>query len=60
MNYLRKLWCKHFGHKYVGTVCSRCGHVLISRAELLRALLPGLNALFGMEYKKYMEKHNDH
>jgi hypothetical protein len=25
----------------------------ISRAQLLKELLPGLNALFGLEYKKY-------
>lgn len=29
----------------------------ISRAQLLKELLPGLNALFGMEYKKYEEEH---
>jgi hypothetical protein len=29
----------------------------ISRAQLLKELLPGLNALFGMEYKKYAEEH---
>lgn len=28
----------------------------ISRAQLLKELLPGLNALFGMEYKKYMDE----
>jgi len=28
----------------------------ISRAQLLKELLPGLNALFGMEYKKYEEE----
>jgi hypothetical protein len=60
MNYLRKLWCKYFGHKYVGMVCSRCGHVHISRADLLKELLPGLNALFGIEYKKYTEKQDEH
>mgnify|MGYP001403502482 FL=1 len=25
----------------------------ISRAQLLKELLPGLNALFGLEYEKY-------
>ena len=30
----------------------------ISRAQLLKELLPGLNALFGMEYKNYGEEHN--
>ncbi len=29
----------------------------ISRAQLLKELLPGLNALFGMEYEKYGEEH---
>ena len=31
----------------------------ISRAQLLKELLPGLNALFGMEYAKYGEEHNE-
>ena len=31
----------------------------ISRAQLLKELLPGLNALFGMEYAKYGEEHKD-
>jgi hypothetical protein len=29
----------------------------ISRAQLLKELLPGLNALYGMEYKKYENQH---
>ena len=29
----------------------------ISRSQLLKELLPGLNALFGLEYKKYDEEH---
>lgn len=29
----------------------------ISRAQLLKELLPGLNTLFGLEYKKYEEEH---
>lgn len=29
----------------------------ISRAQLLKELLPGLNALFGLEYKKYEDQH---
>jgi len=28
----------------------------ISRAQLLKELLPGLNALFGLEYAKYSEE----
>lgn len=29
----------------------------ISRAQLMKELLPGLNALFGMEYKRYENEH---
>ena len=29
----------------------------ISRSQLLKELLPGLNALFGLEYKKYENEH---
>jgi hypothetical protein len=29
----------------------------ISRAQLFKELLPGLNALFGLEYKRYEEEH---
>jgi hypothetical protein len=31
----------------------------ISRAQLLTELLPGLNALFGLEYKRYGEEHKE-
>jgi hypothetical protein len=31
----------------------------ISRAQLLKELLPGLNALFGLEYNKYGEEHKE-
>jgi hypothetical protein len=31
----------------------------ISRAQLLKELLPGLNALFGLEYKRYGEEHQE-
>ena len=31
----------------------------ISRAQLLKELLPGLNALFGLEYAKYGEEHSE-
>ena len=31
----------------------------ISRAHLLKELLPGLNALFGLEYAKYGEEHKE-
>ena len=29
----------------------------ISRAQMLKELLPGLNALFGLEYEKYEDEH---
>lgn len=31
----------------------------ISRAQLLKELLPGLNGLFGLEYKRYPEEHKE-
>lgn len=31
----------------------------ISRAQLMKELVPGLNALFGLEYKRYEEEHKD-
>jgi len=31
----------------------------ISRAQLLKELVPGLNALFGLEYKRYGEEHKE-
>jgi len=31
----------------------------ISRPQLLKELLPGLNALFGLEYKRYGEEHKE-
>ena len=31
----------------------------ISRAQMLKELLPGLNALFGMEYKRYPDEHKE-
>lgn len=31
----------------------------ISRSQLMKELLPGLNALFGLEYKKYGEEHKE-
>jgi hypothetical protein len=31
----------------------------ISRAQLLKELLPGLNALFGLEYSTYQEEHKE-
>ena len=31
----------------------------ISRAQMLKQLIPGLNALFGLEYKRYAEEHKE-
>ena len=31
----------------------------ISRAQLLKELLPGLNALFGLEYTTYQQEHKE-
>jgi phage major head subunit gpT-like protein len=31
----------------------------ISRAQMIKELIPGLNALFGLEYKKYAEEHTE-
>ena len=31
----------------------------ISRAQLLKELLPGLNKLFGLEYNRYGEQHKE-
>lgn len=31
----------------------------ISRAQLMKELLPGLNGLFGLEYKRYAEEHTE-
>src|SRR5262245_65070324 len=31
----------------------------ISRSQILHELLPGLNALFGLEYKRYEEQHKE-
>jgi hypothetical protein len=31
----------------------------ISRAQLVKELEPGLNALFGLEYKNYQNEHAD-
>ena len=31
----------------------------ISRSQMVKELLPGLNALFGMEYGRYGEEHKE-
>lgn len=35
---MKKLWCRWFGHKYIGLVCKRCGLIQPSRAEVLAAV----------------------
>ena len=63
MLWLKKLVCRWRGHQFETfedyTKCARCGKVNISRAQLLKQLIPGLNALFGMEYSKYKEAKPD-
>jgi hypothetical protein len=62
IKWLKKKWCAKFGHDYesnpAGAVaCKRCGHVLVeSRNELLKQLLPGIEATFGIKYKKNGEE----
>ena len=56
----RNVFCKVNGHRriHIGQLrkCFACGKRWISRKALLDALLPGLNALFGLEYPKYDHK----
>jgi hypothetical protein len=56
----RNVFCKVNGHRRINIVyrwkCFACGKRWISRNTLLNALLPGLNALFGLEYAKYDHK----
>lgn len=62
IQWIKKKWCAKFGHNYEGNptgavVCKRCGHVLAeSRNELLKQLLPEIQKLFNIEFKKYKEK----
>jgi hypothetical protein len=55
--WFKKLICRFRGHNFESfdtyDKCNRCGKVHISRAQLLKELLPALNVLFGMEYEKY-------
>ena len=70
MNWFWNWVCKWRGHNYKevsyedqnlqGSICQRCGHVAISRAQLLKTLLPGLNALFGMTYEAGQRKRAKH
>jgi Zn ribbon nucleic-acid-binding protein len=48
------LYTEDGDHTY--NYCVRCGKMHIARAALLKALLPGLTELFGMEYEKYQEE----
>ena len=57
----RNVFCKVHSHKWkdIGVFwkCFGCGRRLITRRALLAELLPGLNALFGLEYAKYDHTH---
>ena len=57
----RNVFCKVHGHKWINLQvrwkCFACGRRLITRKALLDVLLPGLNALFGLEYAKYGNEH---
>jgi len=50
------LYTKEGDHTY--NYCVRCGKMQTTRAALLKVLLPGLNKLFGLEFKKYQEGKN--
>ena len=57
----RNVCCKVNGHKWINLQvrwkCFACGRRRITRKALLDALLPGLNALFGLEYANYENEH---
>jgi hypothetical protein len=57
----RNIFCKLNGHRRINLgrrwKCFACGKRWISRKALIDALLPGLKALFGLEYAKYDHKH---
>ena len=50
---IRPLYSSDGAHIY--NYCTRCGWMGVPRAALLAELLTGINALFGIEYSKYME-----
>ena len=56
----RNVFCKVNGHRHINIgrfwKCFACGDWRITRKALLDELLPGLNALFGLEYPKYDHK----
>jgi hypothetical protein len=57
----RNILCKVDSHRRIKNARRwrffACGRWWTSRKALLDALLPGLNALFGLEYAKYDHKH---
>ena len=59
MLWFKKLVCYFRGHQFEvfedHSRCTRCSKFALSRAQLLKQLLPGLNELFGMEYAKHKE-----
>ena len=59
MLWFKKLICRWRGHNLepfdACSKCTRCGKIQMSRAQLLKELLPALNLLFGMEYSKHKE-----
>ena len=59
MLWFKKLICFWRGHSFepfdLCSKCTRCGKIQISRAQLLKQLLPALNLLFDLEYNKHKE-----
>ena len=57
----RNVFCKANGHRWINTgnfwKCFACACRRITRKALLDELLPGLKALFGLEYAKYDHTH---
>jgi hypothetical protein len=57
----RNVFCKVNAHRWINIghfwKCFACGDRRITRKALLDELLPGLNALFNLEYAKYDHKH---
>jgi len=57
MLWFKKLICRWRGHNLelfdACSKCIRCGKVQMSRAQLLKDLLPALNLLLEREYDEY-------
>jgi hypothetical protein len=57
----RNIFCKVNGHKWKNLrwrwQCFACGRHCITRRGLIDALLPGLNALFNLEYENQEKEH---